>query len=72
MQGFNGMGLGMGVGWIIGLFILFIIIWAIPRAINKSNYPNKSGISAFDILKKRYARGEINKEQYEQTKSDIL
>jgi putative membrane protein len=34
--------------------------------------PGKDGDSALDILKKRYARGEITREEYEQIKKDIL
>jgi putative membrane protein len=71
MHGFNGMnwgmGWGMGLGWIIGIALLALIVWAIVR-ISNSAASASSGRqkTALDILKERYARGEISKEEYEE------
>jgi putative membrane protein len=68
MHGLNGMGWGMGFGWIIGLFILVAIIWIIVKAINQNNKPAQLEKTALDILKERFARGEINREEFEEKK----
>ncbi|MCK3683773.1 SHOCT domain-containing protein [Maribellus sp. YY47] len=67
--GMNGMSWGMGFGWLAGLVILVIIIWAVIKSINSGNSVPTERKSALDILKERYARGEINKDEFEEKKS---
>jgi putative membrane protein len=75
------MGWGYGMGWfgmiLMGLFwiaiivgIIFLIRWFFVSAGTK-NYRADSEDSALEILKKRYARGEINKEEFEQKKGHL-
>lgn len=47
--------------------VIMIIIWAIRGSRNS----NENGKSALDILKERYAKGEITKEEFESKKKDI-
>ncbi len=72
---------GQGMGWFFPIImlsfwiavitgIIFLVRWVILSA-NK-NHGYKSQESALDILKKRYARGEINKEEFEDRKKDLL
>ena len=74
MHGFGGMGFGMGFGWIIGLLVLAAIIWLVVRATNPNNTHEDSNTnkSALDILKVRYARGEINKSEYQEQKENLM
>ena len=74
----TGYGMGFGVvGYIfMALFWLLIIgggIWLLsnlfPKNNNQTTQPGRE--TALDILKQRYARGEINKEAYESMRYDL-
>ncbi len=55
------------LSWVILLiFLLGIFIWLIRSKINKRKEEN-----ALEILKKRLAKGEINKEEYEEIKRTL-
>ena len=68
-----------GMGWIFmiifwGLIIVglvFLIKWlaGLSRSRASSDKPHDS---ALEILKQRYAKGEINKEEFDQKKRDIM
>ena len=72
----NGMGWGgMWFGWIFWLVIIGVIIWVAVTVVNNNNRKQQNYFSreedALEILKKRYANGEINKKQFEQMKKDL-
>ena len=74
MEGYgHGMGFGMGWGWIIGLILLALIVWLVVRTTSQ-NLGTKAEVrdSALDVLRKRYARGEIDKQEFEEKKSDLI
>jgi len=70
-HGFQGHGWGMSWGWIIGLLILVAAIWFIIKSIQQNNASRDSGKTALDILKERYANGEIDKNEFEEKKKDL-
>lgn len=49
--------------------IVFLVKWIIQQS--RPSEP-KDKEDALDILKKRYAKGEIDKEEFEQKKKDLL
>lgn len=73
MHGLDGMSWGMGFGWLIGLAVLILLIWVIIKAVNPSNLQSpQREKSALEILKERFAKGEINKQEFEEKKRAIL
>jgi putative membrane protein len=77
------MGYGYGVPWfghilmvifwvaiIVG--IIFLIRWLAVASRTGGPGLSHGGDSALDILKKRYARGEIDKQEFEEKKKDLI
>lgn len=56
--------------WILVIVgIVLLVVWLVRRS--GIGEKSRSEESALEILKKRYARGEISKEEYEEKKRDI-
>lgn len=84
---YGGMGgFGFGFGWIFTLLFWGLIIWAIFAVVRsvsgrkccggrghcgRGGSCEHEGGKALDILKERYAKGEINKEDFENMKKDV-
>ena len=66
--------MGGGVGAILTLLVLVVVIWAILKAFPdwqdrvglNNRRENKREDSAEEILRQRFARGEIDQEEYEE------
>lgn len=71
------MSAGMGIGaLVVMMFWIFVVagiallvVWVAGRAL--SGGTGRGVESALEILKKRYARGEISKAEYEEKKRDL-
>ncbi|MBI2907675.1 MAG: SHOCT domain-containing protein [Chloroflexi bacterium] len=72
MGGFGGMWLMP----LIPIVIVGLVVWAIVAAVQGAAQPRGSepsyGDSALELLKRRYARGEINREEFEEKRKDLL
>jgi len=75
-------GFGFGFGWIFMLLFWGLIIWAVFALVRGvsgygcwGGHPRdeheRKGSNALSILKERYAKGELNKEEFEKMKKDL-
>ena len=83
--GWNGMGSGMmgpgmmgwggiGYGWwmpLVGVVFLVVLIVGLYLVFSAYRRPERLATTALDILKERYAKGEITEEQYQRMKNEI-
>ncbi len=67
-----GMGSGMGFGVIIMVLFWGAIIWLVISLINAGTKKSEeTPESAFSIMKTRYAKGEITREQYLEMEKEL-
>lgn len=78
-NGYEGLGWGwwgLGLLHMIGFWILLIVVVALlvrwlGGASGRTDLVHPARETALDILKRRYAKGEINKEEFEGKRRDI-
>jgi putative membrane protein len=72
-----------GMGWFGMLFMLlfwvlvivgivFMVRWLVRNTGNRGHSGISTGSQALEILKERFARGEISRDEFESMKKDIL
>ena len=66
-----GYGFGGGFMWVILLILIGVVIFLFVQSGKTKGFGGFSHETPLDILKKRYAKGEISKEEYEKMKSDL-
>ena len=57
--------------WLLVIVAVIVVIFFVIRLPRNSGDYKKTEETALDILKKRYARGEISKEEFERMKKDL-
>ena len=60
----------MAIWWLVGLAVLVVLVWAVVRAVGSPGI-GRGEESPETILKRRYARGEVDREEYERRLTDL-
>ncbi len=66
----------MMIGWGGGLIVMALVIWLIITLVNRTgnNFigsPNVPKNTPLEILKERYARGEVTKEEFDEMAKNL-
>ncbi len=73
---YGGWGVGSMMGWFGGglmmivflVLLIALIVWIMGQVGGKNHSSDRA---AYNILQERYAKGEINKEEFESKKKDL-
>ncbi len=68
---YGNMGWGMGFGWIVGLLVIGLLFWLIYTSVQNTSTRKNEIDSAKEILRKRFAKGEISKEEFEEMSKEL-
>lgn len=69
-DGFN-MGFGGGFMWIFWILVIISIAFVFVTVMGGKKEPAPKQKTALDILKERYAKGEIDQQEFEQKRKDL-
>jgi putative membrane protein len=64
-------GFGGGFMWLLIIIVIGVLIYLVLRQTKAGEGKGPSGETPVDILKKRYARGEITRDEFDRMKKDI-
>jgi putative membrane protein len=71
MNAFGPFGLGISLGGILFWVALIFLFILLLRSTRRQEWKSEHHSSALDILKERYAKGEITKKEFDIMKKDI-
>ncbi len=63
-----GMGFGGGFMWLIWIAVILLIVWAVRDTRPGGGHPKRTPL---EILDDRYARGEIDDEEYRRRRATL-
>jgi putative membrane protein len=65
-------GWGMAIfGWLFMALLVVLVVWLIWTVARRPELPRSDRPHALDVLADRYARGEIDRDQYLERKADL-